>query len=344
MRTPIRILAALILGPVAGALGAEVPSPEAHLGFRPGADFRLAAWPSVVDYFRKVDAASDRVVVRELGRTTEGRPYIVAIVSDEATIGDLGRHQARQREIAQPGPSYRPGTGPPEEARPVVLITCSIHSVETASTLMAMELLHGLASGDDPATREILDHAILVLVPSANPDGVNKVAAWYERTKGHPWEGEGMPELYHKYAGHDTNRDWFMLNLQETRLLTRFLYREWPPTLAYDVHQMGPKGARMFVPPFFDPINPNLDARVNQGIALVGAHMAADLAAAGKPGVLTNAMYDNWWNGGMRTTPQRHNVVAVLTESASVKMASPIFLDRPQLAGATRGFSTTTRP
>jgi len=333
------LIFAVIATTLAESRAADVPAPESVLGFRPGADYRLATWPSVVDYFRKVDAASDRVVVRELGRTTEDRPYLVAIVSNEATIRDLDRHRERQRAIAQPGPSTEGDARAVREAKPVVLITCSIHSTETASTLMATELLHGLATGDDSATREVLDNAILILVPSANPDGVDKVASWYERTKGRPWEGEGMPLLYHKYAGHDTNRDWFMLNLRETQLLTRLLYKEWFPTLAYDVHQMGSKGARMFVPPFFDPINSNLDPRLNQGIMLVGSHMAADLAAAGKQGVLTNAMYDNWWNGGMRTTPQRHNVVAVLTEAASVKMASPIFVDRDQLRGVTRGFT-----
>ncbi len=331
---PAPALLLLLAGGFAGA--ADVPSPEAHLGFRPGADFRLAPWPSVVDYFRKVDAGSDRVVVRELGRTTEDRPYLVAVVSAADTIARLDDHRAAQRPLAWP--SEAPGS-PPVAGKAVVLVTCSIHSTETASTLMAMELLHDLATGDDPATREILDKTILLLVPSANPDGVDKVAAWYERTKGKPWEGEGLPELYHKYAGHDTNRDWFMLNLRETQLLTRLLYKEWFPTLAYDVHQMGSKGARMFVPPFFDPNNPNLDPKITQGIALVGSHMAADLAAAGKAGVLTNAMYDNWWNGGMRTTPQRHNIVAVLTEAASVKMASPLFIERDQLKGATRGFA-----
>jgi hypothetical protein len=149
-----------------------------------------------------------------------------------------------------------------------------------------------------------------------------------------------MPELYHKYAGHDTNRDWFMLNLKETQLLTRMLYTEWWPTVSYDIHQMGTRGARLFVPPFYDPINPNLDPRINQWITLIGAHMAADLADAGKRGVLTHAMYDNWWNGGNRTTPQRHNIVAVLTEAASVRMASPIFLEKDELRGSTRGFSS----
>ncbi len=314
---------------------AEIPSPKSVLGFRPGDDFRLAAWPQVVEYFKKVDAASDRVVVRELGRTTEDRPYLVAIVSSPDTIARLDHYRDLQHRVADP---RIPGPDPVDESKPVVLITCSIHSSETASTLMATELLHDLAARDDPATREVLDNAILLLVPSANPDGVDKVAEWYEQSKGHAWEGEGMPRLYHKYAGHDTNRDWFMLNLVETRLLTKLLYREWFPTITYDVHQMGPKGARLFVPPFHDPVNPNLDPRVSQGIFLIGAHMAADLAAAGKTGVLTNAMYDNWWNGGNRTTPQRHNMVGVLTEAASARLASPIFVGHDDLAGATRGF------
>ena len=336
---PYRLaLIALACLPTAAPRAAEVPDPEAHLGFRPGADFHLAPWGTVVDYFRKVDAASDRVLVRELGPTAEGRPYIVATVSDPKTLADLDRYRQLQRRLADPRGDDR-GPDAVKDSKVVVLITCSIHSTETASTLMAMELLHDLATKDDPATREVLDRVILLLVPSANPDGVEKVAAWYERSKGHPWEGSGMPELYHKYAGHDTNRDWFMLNLPETQLLSRLLYREWFPTLTYDVHQMGTKGARLFVPPFFDPINPNLDPRVHQSIALIGAHMAADLAAAGKRGVLTHAMYDNWWNGGNRTTPQRHNMIGVLTEAASVKLATPILLDKDDLRGGSRGFA-----
>ncbi len=311
------------------------------LGFKPGADFHLAPWPKVVEYFRSVDAASDRVKVNVLGESTEGRPYIAAVISSPETIANLEKYQAFQAKLHDPRTLKEAAEGDRlvAESKPVVVITCSIHSTETASTLMATELLHELATGTDPRTKQILDETILILVPSANPDGVDKVAAWYERSKGHPWEGGGLPELYHKYAGHDTNRDWFMLNLKETQLLTRMLYKEWRPTVHYDVHQMGSRGARLFVPPFFDPINPNLDPRINQGIFMIGAHMASELAEAGKKGILTNAMYDNWWNGGNRTTPQRHNIVAVLTEAASVRLASPIFLSKDELRGTTRGFS-----
>src|SRR5579864_8683198 len=318
-----------------------VPSPESHLGYQPGADFHLARWEQVVDYFRKVDAASDRVTVRELGKTTEGRSYIVAIVSSADTIGKLDVYRHIQRRLADPriAPQAGEPVDPVEAGKPVVLITCSIHSTETASTLMTMELLYELAGKVDAATREILDHTILLLVPSSNPDGVEKVAVWYDRSKGQPWEGSGMPWLYHKYAGHDTNRDWFMLNLRETQLLTHLLYKEWFPTTTYDVHQMGSREARIFVPPFFDPTNSNVDPRLRQSITLVGSHMAADLTAAGKKGVLTYAMYDNFWNGGNRTTPQRHNMVGVLTEAASVRMASPIFLEKDQLRADSRGFT-----
>jgi hypothetical protein len=323
------------------ALAADVPTPESHLGYKPGADFHLAPWGQVVSYFEKVDAASDRVKVRVLGQTTEGRPYMVAFISSADTMNNLDRYRSFQEQLHDPrkipDPALRARAV--ADSKPVVVITCSIHSTETASTLMAIELLHELATRDDPAAREILDKTIVILVPSANPDGVDKVAHWYDRSREKPWEGSGMPELYHFYAGHDTNRDWFMLNLKETQLLTHLLYKEWFPTILYDVHQMGNRGARMFVPPFFDPVNPNISARLQQEILLIGAHLSNDLAGTGKRGVLTNAMYDDWQNGGNRTTAQRHNIVAILTEAASVRLASPIFQSKDELRGGIRGLT-----
>jgi len=320
----------------------DVPEPAEALGFEPGEDFHLAPWEEVVAYVDAIDDASNRIAVERIGTSTQGRPILAAIVSSAETIADLDTYRERQRRLADP--TYKPVASEAEAAalveqsKTTVLMTCSIHSSETASTLMACELLHELATRDDPQTRAILENTILLLIPSVNPDGVTIVHDWYERSKGTPWEGSGLPWLYHPYAGHDTNRDWFMLNLEETRAVTRFLYDRWFPTITWDVHQMGSRGPRLFVPPFHDPVNPNLDPRVSQGIFLIGAHLAADLAKAGKRGVATNVIYDNWWNGGCRTVPQRHNMVGILTEAASVKLATPIFLDASDLRGGGRGF------
>ena len=276
----------------------------------------------------------------EAGRSTEDRPYLLAVISSAETIARLDQYRDWQRKLADP----RLLKDADEErqivsqSKPVVVITCSLHSDEPASTLMALELLHQLAGGNDRATAEILDGTIVLLVPSANPDGIDKVKNWYDRSRGKPWEGGGMPELYHRYAGHDTNRDWFMLNLEETRILTRVLYKEWFPTVLHDVHQMGPRGARIFVPPYHDPINPNVDRRVFLSSAMLGSGMAAALAAEGKRGVLRSAIYDDWWNGGNRTTPGRHNIVSVLTETASANLASPVFVRKADLVAGAKGF------
>ena len=334
-------LAASILLLVASAAEAgTVPDPQQSLGYPPGTDGKLVGWSQVVAYFEAVAEASDRVRLFRLGSTTELRPYLLAAVSSPETLRRLDQARAWQRKLHDP----RKLVGPEEEqeilqfSKPVVVVTCSIHSSEVASTFMAIELLHELATSTDRRAREILDNTILLLVPSANPDGVDKVREWYVRSVGKPWEGNGMPWLYHRYAGHDTNRDWFLLNLEETRLLTQALYADWFPTLLCDVHQMGTHGPRMFVPPFCDPVNPNVPPRAHLLMGVVGSHMAADLAAAGKRGVVTSAVFDNWWNGGLRTTAARHNIVSLLTEAASARMATPMFVDRRDLSGAARGF------
>jgi hypothetical protein len=326
--------------PTTAIAPAELLSPTTHLGYVPGADFRLAQWATVTSYFRQLDAQSGRVAVETIGKTSQGREMLLAVIASEATIANLPEVKKNQRLLADP----RLVTDRTIEdrlmaqAKPVVIITGTIHSSETAATFMLMELAHELASGTSAWAREVLEKTVVLIVPSVNPDGIDIVAEWYERSLGKPWEGRGLPRLYHPYAGHDTNRDFYALNLPETVNLSKVLYEQWFPTVCWDVHQMGSDGARLFVPPFFDPTNPNVDPRITQSILLIGAHMAADLAAAGKRGVLHSAMYDNWWNGGNRTTPQRHNMVAILTEAASVRLASPIFLAPTDLRGNTRGF------
>jgi len=318
---------------------AIIPSPASVLGFQPGEDRHLADWTQIADYFRRLDEASPRVQVLEIGRSTQNRPILMAIITSPENMARLDRYREIVRRLADPRTiaDEAEAEGLIAEGRGIVAITCSIHSTEIVASQMAMELAYRLASDTSPETREILDRVILLLFPSPNPDGIDIVASWYRRTLGTPYEGTAPPELYHPYTGHDNNRDWFMLTQVETQALTRVLYREWFPQILYDVHQMGSTGARMFVPPFYDPPNPNIDPVLLRSVAVIGHHMAWELTAAGFRGVVTNAQYDTWWAGGLRTMPYYHNMVGILTEAASARLMTPITLTREQLRGATRG-------
>jgi hypothetical protein len=320
-----------------------IPSPKSSLGFSPGDDRTIADWGQITDYFARLDKASDRVLVTTIGETTLKRPIIVAAISAPENILALDKYKKIQRRLSDP----RLVTNQPErerlirEGKTVVTISCSIHSTEIVASQMSMQLAYELATAQDAETREILQNTILLLIPSANPDGVDIVANWYRKTRGTPFEGKDPPEIYHHYAGHDDNRDWFMLNLKETKAITKLLWQEWFPEIVYDIHQQGSNGSRFFVPPFYDPANPRIAPLLLRQVGLIGHKMAADVTAAGFRGVLTNALYDTWWHGGFRTAPYFHNSIGILTEAASARLMTPSNVTREQLArGGTRGMRT----
>ena len=304
----------------------NIPTPQSMLGFEPGEDRKLADWSQITAYFKALDAASDRVSLRELGKTTLGRNMLVALISSPENLRELKRYQEIQRQLADPRlvTSESVANELIKRGKVVIAISCSIHSNEVVASQMSMQLAYLLASDDTAETRRILDSTIILLIPSSNPDGTDIVTNWYRKTLGAPAEGSLPPELYHHYAGHDNNRDWFMLNLAETRLVTDLFYKEWFPEIVYDVHQQGEYSSRFFVPPFLDPPNPNIDATLLRQVGLIGYKMAADLQAAGLKGVGTNMLYDTWWHGGMRTAPYYHNAIGILTEAASAQLATPL--------------------
>ncbi|HVG28461.1 MAG TPA: M14 metallopeptidase family protein, partial [Pyrinomonadaceae bacterium] len=329
--------------PRANAPTAAAPSPQSVLGFAPGDDRTIADWAQITKYFARLDDASDRVQVKTVGETTLGRPLVVAAISAPENIRNLAKYQDIQRRLADPRlvANVAERERLLREGRAVVVISCSIHSTEIVASQMSMQLAYDLASAQDEDTREILQNTILLLVPSANPDGVDIVADWYRKTLGTPYEGTEPPEIYHHYAGHDDNRDWFMLNLKETQSLTRLLWKEWFPQVVYDVHQQGSTSSRFFVPPFFDPPNPHIAPLLLREVGLMGHKIAADVQAAGVQGVVTNALYDTWWHGGFRTAPYFHNSIGILTEAASARLMTPVTVTREQLARAsTRGMDS----
>ncbi|HVO34335.1 MAG TPA: M14 family metallopeptidase [Gemmatimonadales bacterium] len=306
------------------------------LGFRVGADSTLADWEQIGAYFARLAATSPRVRVDTLGATTQHRPYLLVTISDSANLARRAELMAAQRSLADPRTLQGAAEGPLIASQPaVVLISCSIHSTEIAASQMAMELAWRLVT--DSAEAALLKHVVVLLVPSANPDGIDIVTDWYRRTRGTPYDGTSPPWLFHPYIGHDDNRDWFMLTQPETQYLTRVLYRDWFPEVVYDIHQMGGTGARMFVPPFADPVNPNLDGILVAATNEVGTVMAGALADSGYTGVAHQIDFDLWWHGGNRTVPARHNMIGILTEAASARIASPVRLAPSALRQPDRG-------
>jgi len=315
-----------------------IPSPKSALGFNPGDDRTVAGWSQITDYFERLDRASDRVLVQTLGQSTLKRPLIVAFISARENILALPKYKEIQQQLADPRKITQNHDRLLANGKVVVAISCSIHSTEIVASQMSMQLAYELATAQDADTREILQNTILLLIPSPNPDGIDIVANWYRKTLGTPYEGKEPPELYHHYAGHDDNRDWFMLNLKETQLVTRLLWHDWFPQIVYDVHQQGSNGSRFFIPPFYDPPNPNISPLLLRQVGLIGHKVAADLQAAGFKGVLTNALYDTWWHGGFRTAPYFHNSIGILSEAASARLMSPATVTTEQLArSSTRG-------
>src|SRR5581483_10502980 len=261
-------------------------------------------------------------------------------------LRDLKSHQDLQRRLADPRlvGSLTEADNLIHRARAVIAISCSIHSTEIVASQMSMTLAYTLASEESAGMRSVLENTIILLMPSTNPDGVDIVTNWYRKTLGTPAEGTSPPELYHHYAGHDNNRDWYMLNLRETQLVTDLFYKEWFPHNVYDVHQQGQNSSRLFVPPFLDPPNPNIDPTILREVALVGTKMATDLQAAGFKGIGTNMAYDTWWHGGLRTAPYYHNSVGILSEAASADLATPITITAEELRAGRRRETTEARP
>lgn len=316
----------------------SIPAPEDVLGFRPGDDRKLASWARIVEYFQKLDAASDRVKFEEIGKTTMGAPYVFATISAPENLSRLDEFKDIQRQLADPrtlGSPRNPSLADRKaraliaRGKTIVLITCGIHSTEVGSTLSSTLIAHRLASSNEPEIQEILRNTIILLVPSTNPDGVDIVKNWYDKTLGTPYEGTEPPELYHKYVGHDNNRDWYAFTQVETQLAVDKLHNVWHPQIVHDIHQQGPLGSRLFLPPYMPPVEPNVPKKIIEGYTELGSYMAGEMRKAGFQGVTTNSTYDAW--SPSRAYSHYHGGVRILSETASARLATPLTVKFDQL-------------
>ena len=312
----------------------DVSSPSEHLERPLGGDFTLADWSEVSSYHEKLARQSPRVLVEQVGQTTEGRSFLLTTISSEANLARLDEIKRHAALIADPrGASAEEKREAVERGVPIVMISLAMHSTEVAAPQFGMEFAYELAMSDEEPWRSAREKLVVNVIPCTNPDGLDHVVSWYRQTVGTPHEAAGLTKLYQYYSGHDNNRDWFMLTQNETRIVTELLYSVWRPHVYWDVHQQGQSAERMFVPPFRDPLNPNLDPAVMAGIGSIGARALLDMTREGLTGIATGVSYDMWWNGGNRNVPVRHNIIGLLTEAASANLASPVWLPRSRLRG-----------
>jgi len=317
------LVATLLTGTAYAASPKHITSPKEAFGFEPGTDRKLADWTELVAYFQKLGKESDRVHFEELGMTTEGRPYISVTISSADTIAHLDHYKEIQRKLADPRiTTSEEAKQLIAEDKTVIVVTCNIHSTEIASSQSATEFAYKLATGDTPEINNILKNVIVVLVPSQNPDGEQIVTDWYKKYLGTPYEGSGPVVLWHHYTGHDDNRDWATFTQVETQLAVEKVINPWHPQILYDLHQQGEDAARIYLPPFVDPFDPNIDPILISSINTLGANTALDIASTGKTGVLSYGVYDFW--SPLRDYIAYHNGLRILTESASADIATPV--------------------
>jgi len=308
-------------------------SPKDFLGHKVGADYKLADYSQITAYFKKLDEESEKIKLLNIGKSTLGKPMLLAVITSKENMDQLDTFKGITRKL-------RDARGlTPDDARKlakkgkaIILLTCNIHSTEIASSQMSMELAYKLVTGKTPYnTDKVLNDVIVLLSPTTNPDGEQMVTEWYRKYVGTKYEGSSMPWLYHHYAGHDDNRDWFMFNLLETQAITKVLYHDWIPQIHIDEHQMGSTGARLFVPPFMNPPVPTIHPLLWRAVALCGMNMSYDLQKNDFKGVVHDRSFTGWWIGACDDTSWLHNCIGILSEMASVKIASPIYIDPTEI-------------
>src|SRR5213082_1088964 len=348
---------AIHLRPATLAQNKSIPAPKDVLGFTPGDDRKLASWAKVVEYFQKLAATSDRVKFEEIGKSTMGAPFVYATISAPENLKRLNEYKDIQRQLADPriladgianydirnrlqtenpklvrqdwARSDRKASDLIRRGKTVVAITCGIHSTEVGSYLSSMLIAYRLASSNDSEIQEILRNTIILLVPSTNPDGVDIVNNWYQKTLGTPYEGTDPPELYHKYTGHDDNRDWYAFTQVETQLVVDKILNVWHPQIVHDIHQQGAFGSRLFLPPYMQPVEPNVPKQIVEGYTELGNYLAKEMRATGYKGITTDSTYDAW--SPSRAYSHYHGGVRILQETASCRLATPITVRFDQL-------------
>ncbi len=319
----------------ASGQASAIPTPEEFFGFEMGADRKLARWDRLVEYYELLGAASDRLDVTHAGPTTLGNPFLVLFFSSPENLVRLEEIQQLNAILSDPrGHSDAEIENAITNGRAVIVQSMCLHSTEVASSQTAAELAYDMVVRTDREMVRILDETIGIMIPCLNPDGEIIVTDWYNETVGTEFEGVGPPSLYHHYIGHDNNRDAFMQNTVESRYAAQILFRDWVPQAYVDHHQMGAYTARIYLPPYAEPVRPEADPIVWREMSWYGAHQAYKMEEKGLEGAVNAAIYSGWGHFGFHWITPFHNIAGMLTESASARLATPLYVHPDQLRGS----------
>ncbi len=322
----LRLAALLVLlAPTAAAQ--SIPTPESVLGYPVGADFHLASYEDAIAYFQKLDEASDRLQLLRVGETSEGRPFYMAVISSPENLAHLDRYREISLRLAHPaGLTDEQAHALAREGKAIVHIDGAVHASEVACHQHTIELAYRLVTGaDDPTIRNILDNVIFLLWPTLNPDGQTMVVDWYRSNLGTPYEVSPLPRLYQKYVGHDNNRDAYMLDMIESRVVAR-TENEWEPQIFYTQHQTAPFPTRIWLPPFAEPIGNRVHPLMSRTVNSIGMLMAQALEERGRIGAThMGTGFDAWYPGYVDYLPMLRNTAAFWTETALYHYATPHF-------------------
>jgi hypothetical protein len=317
---------------------AQVTTPEKFFGFQLGADYKMARWDKIVDYFAVLEKESGgKMKVINMGPSTMGNPFLMVIITSPANQAKLERLRQVNLQLSDSrGLSEAQVKALVAEGKVFVCESMSLHASEIGGSQMAPELAFDLLNRNDDETKRILDNVVFIEVPSFNPDGQIMTTDWYRESLGKPWEGTATPWLYHKYVGHDNNRDAFMTQQIESKYMAKILFTDWKPEAYVDHHHMGPYGARIYLPPYAEPVRPGADPLIWRELSWYGAHMAYKEEEGGESGVFNMGEYSGWGHFGFHWITPFHNIAGMLTESASARIASPLYVHPEQLQGNVR--------
>jgi len=316
-----------------------IDTPKSYFGFQPGADRMLFDYEELIVYLQKLDAASPRLKMLEIGESPMGKKMYIAFFSSEGNIENLERLKEINRRLAlDPAIPPEERTELIKEGKVFFLATLSMHSNEVGPSQSAPLIAYELVTTEDPQKMQQLDDVVYMMVPCHNPDGMDMVVNNYRKFKNTKYEGASLPGIYHKYVGHDNNRDFVTLSQSDTKAIARICNTEWYPQVMIEKHQMGNRTARYFVPPMHDPITENIDATLWNWTWVFGSNMVTDMTKKGLMGISQHYLFDDYWPGSTETCIWK-NVIGMLSEAASVKYATPVFVEQNELMGYGKGLS-----